>query len=136
MISREEANRRWAEICEAVDSDQIDQALELFQAWESVDRLSIEELAQKGRLIQLGSETAAYELEDAKEAFMQALGRYKNYPEALIELGHYVYVGEDDAQGGLEYFEKAIEVTEKLLAEAREGRDQCLQEMADSAEDN
>ncbi len=136
MIDRTESRKRWAAVCEAVDSDEIDKALDLLKEWESVDRLSIEELVQKGLLIQQGSETAAYELEDAKAAFIEALGREQNYPDALIELGFYSWVIENDAKTGLQYFDKAIAAAEKFLAEARHGREQCLEELADLEEED
>lgn len=135
MIGKEQSASRWAAVCDAFDAGQIDEALVLLKEWESLERLSLEELVYKGRAIQLGSETSVYELEDAKDALLAALGRGKNYPVALIELGYFSWAVEDDAEVGLEYFNKAIAVLEELMIKAREGREKCLEELADLAED-
>ncbi len=93
--------------------------------------MSIDELVVKGQLIQQAEAAPGYELEDAKRALRLALDRDSKYPPALIEMGHYCWVMDDDAEAGLEYFNKAIEATRELLAEAQDGREKCLLEIAD-----
>ncbi len=135
MISRDQSNKRWREVCDAFDADEIDKSLELLKDWESQERLSIEELVYKARAIQLGGEDSVYELGDAKELLLAALGREKNYPVALTELGYFSWAVEDDAGLGLEYFDKAIAVLKEMLGKARDGRQKCLEELEDLAEE-
>lgn len=136
MITREDSNRRWRAVCDAFDADQVDNSLELLKDWESHERLSIEELVYKARAIQLGSEESVYELEDAKDSLLDALGRERNYPVALTELGYFSWVVEDDAVEGLKYFDQAVAVLNELLGKAHEGRQKCLEELADLAEES
>ncbi len=121
----------WAELLEEAAADRIDEALSILRKLESSERLSIDELVVKSQLIQQAETAPGYELEDAKRALLAALDRDSSYPPALIEMGHYCWVMDDDAGEGLKHFNKAIEAIEGLLAEAREGRAKCLEEIAD-----
>ena len=125
----------WTRIVREAVTDHVDEALVLLKELESTERLGIDELVFKGQLIQQAEAAPGYELEDAKRAFAAALERDEKYPPALIEMGYYCWVMEDDAKQGLAYFDSAIAVIEGLLAEAREGREKCLEELAELAED-
>ena len=121
----------WADLVREAAEDRIDEALSILRQLESSHRLSIDELVFKGQLIQQAESAPGYELEDAKRALQIALDRDGKYPPALIEMGHYCWVMDDDAEAGLDYFNKAIEAAKELLSEAQEGKEKCLSEIAD-----
>lgn len=86
-------------------------------------------LVLRGQLIQLQDDGGTPTLEDAKVAFQRAAALDEQSPAALIELGHYVFAVEDDAEAASKHFHKAITLCKALLKEALLGQASALSEL-------
>jgi tetratricopeptide (TPR) repeat protein len=69
-------------------------------------------------LIQLQDAEDGPTLEDAKAAYERAIDLAPQTPEALIELGHYYFTLEDDADSADKCYAKATTVCKQFLKEA------------------
>lgn len=79
-------------------------------------------LGRKGQMLQLQDSPRESVLDDAKAALMRAAEVDNQSPAAWIELGHFLYAVEDDAKAASECFRKAIELGNRLLADALIGQ--------------
>lgn len=78
----------------------------------------------------LPEETATtHELEDAEVAYRAAIGVDAEYLPAYLELGWFENRMRDDPASAVVFFDKAIELCESWLEEARSGRAECLEEL-------
>ena len=110
-------------------------------ALEEVDRLleaspnAAHLLVMRGQLIQLqDDEDGKPTLDDAKKALKLAVELDDRSPNALIELGYYLYAVQDDTKAGAKYFQKAIDLSRELLGEALLGHAKALQELGRDTE--
>ncbi len=87
-------------------------------------------LVQRGELIQLqNGDEELPTLEDAKAALVSAVALDPDSPNALIELGYFVYAIEDDAKTAAKHFEKAVKLSADLFAQALVGHAEALSEL-------
>jgi tetratricopeptide (TPR) repeat protein len=98
----------------------------------SLRPLTVDEFLLRGRSIQLSSETSPYELEDAEKSYLSALELDSENVEARLELGWYYFAVQDDAQRALQYFQAAIVVANRQLAEGLDGKQQCESEIQEA----
>ena len=89
-------------------------------------------LVKKAHLIQLQVSTEGPDLEEAQAALERAAELDEASPLPLIELGFFHFAVQDDAQTALTYFEKAEELSKKLLKECRSGKKAALRELAEN----
>lgn len=101
-------------------SKKYDEALSLIYTYSKKCDLSVELLVLKGRLIQLSS-GEEYALSLVIECFESALKQDKNSLDALIELGWFYMNVLDNADVGLDYFKRAINVCDNYAKEAKLG---------------
>jgi len=80
-------------------------------------------------LIQLQDTDEGPSLADAKAAYQRAIELSENSPEALTELGLFIYALEDNAQAALPYFEQAAEVCWSFLEQALVGQAEACAEL-------
>jgi len=104
-------------------------------AWIEVNRLLDRNpdqphlLVIRAELIQLQEdEEGTPGLEVAKQDLQKAISLDENSPAALIELGHFLYSVEDNADLASKYFRKAISLSRGLLEEALIGQAEVLHE--------
>jgi tetratricopeptide (TPR) repeat protein len=79
-----------------------------------------------GGLLQLSK--SGPPLKSAKVAYQKAVEFDPNHPEPLIELGHYLYVFEDNNKAAEKCFVKAVKLAEQLLKEAKDGLEKLKEE--------
>jgi tetratricopeptide (TPR) repeat protein len=92
-------------------------------------------LITRAELIQLQEdEEGIPPLEAAKEDLQKAVALDENSPAALIELGHYLYSVEDNADLASRCFRKAISLGRSLLEEALIGQAEVFHEQGQDAE--
>ncbi|HEV8578938.1 MAG TPA: hypothetical protein VGX68_07615 [Thermoanaerobaculia bacterium] len=113
-----------------------DKALEELRGIEERRSLSPHELVLKGRCLQIGSGSTS-ELQEAEQAFREALTIDQDYAPALLELAWFLHAVEDDSTKALPLFERALEITKRQLIEAARGKYECLEELqSQEASDN
>ena len=86
-------------------------------------------LTMRGNLIQLQEDDQGPTLKDAKLALQRAADLDEESPRTLIELGHFLYAGEDDAKAAAKCFAMAIRLCKRLLKEALTGQAKVLAEL-------
>lgn len=101
-----------------------DDALAVLERYATSNELSTEMLLLKSRLIQL-SETGRYDLLEAKQCLLQALGRDAENSKAMLELGWLCLNVFDEVTEAREYFIQALAVTRLAEKEASEGLKKC-----------
>jgi tetratricopeptide (TPR) repeat protein len=79
-------------------------------------------------LVQL-QENPKYELDDAKQALLQALELDKASPAAAIELGHFADNVEDDPETAIKTFGDGIAAARRLLVQALIGQAKAFQQL-------
>ena len=85
-------------------------------------------------LVQLQDTEDGPTLDDAKAAYQRAVELDDQSPAPLIELGHFLYAVQDDAEAASKYFDKAIDLCKRLLKEALLGQAKALAELERNAE--
>lgn len=90
-------------------------------------------LVQRSQLIQLSDEDCPHPLEQARDDLKAACRNAPNSPDAWIELGHYQYAIEDDADRASRSFRTAIELARDALFQALYGQVKVLKEKGDDA---
>ena len=128
-----EVSRLRSELQERADHEDADGCLRIFRALEQETPLTAQELLQKSACLQLSDELGS--LEDAEKALLEALEIARDYIPALLDLGWFHYVVQDDAETGLSYFRQAEELSRRSLSEALEGRNKCLREIRERQSD-
>lgn len=116
-----------AELDRLAEAEDWDGCLRVLLLLEQRVPLTADDLVRKSALLQVASELG--DLEEAERALEGALALAKNYVPALLDLGWFYYVVEDDAKTGLSYFLKAEELIRAQMEEASDGKEQCLEEL-------
>jgi len=98
---------------------------ELLQDWPENPQL----LIMRGQLIQLQEGSEGPSLEQAKAALKRAADLDQESPVALLELGHYLFAVEDNAEAAEKCFSKAIASCRQLLLEALLAKAKVLTEL-------
>lgn len=113
----------------AADQERYDLAFtqidRLLQAWPDNPHL----LVQWANLLQLQEDDKGPSIEDAKAALKRAVALDEQSPMPLIELGHYLYALDDDAEAASKTFARAITLCKSLLREALVGQAKALGEL-------
>jgi hypothetical protein len=112
-----------------IDKERFDEALSLISVIESARSLTLPELLLKGRCIQLASGTGTPPLSEAERSFIQALEQDAEYVPALLELGWFYFLVEDDAKKAMPMFERVLALSLNQLREAIRGKRDCLEEL-------
>jgi tetratricopeptide (TPR) repeat protein len=117
------ARRLWSE-------GRVDRALSeverLLKVWPNNPHL----LVMRAELIQLQDDVdGTPTLEDAKSDLELAAGLDEDSPEALIELGYFLFVNDDDAKEALKRFDKAVYLCVDLFTQALVGHAEALAEL-------
>jgi tetratricopeptide (TPR) repeat protein len=117
------ARRLWSE-------EHFDQALSeverLLKVWPNNPRL----LVMRADLIQLQDDVDGIPtLEDAKSDLELAADLDEDSPDALIELGYFLFVHDDDAKEALKRFDKAVYLCVDLFTQALVGHAEALAEL-------
>ncbi len=90
--------------------------------------LCARELVDLGELLQLGSgETGS--LQEVEDTFLSALKKDREFVPALLALGWFKFAVMDRTAEALQLFEKSLELSQALETEARDGLDQCREEL-------
>jgi hypothetical protein len=110
------------------------------RALAQVDRL-LEEWADNPQLLVMWADLVQLQggedgptLEDAKAAYQRAADLDQPSPSALLELGHFHYAVEDDAEKATQFFAKAINLCKSQLRQALLGQAKALAERDRKAE--
>jgi tetratricopeptide (TPR) repeat protein len=110
-------------------------------AWIEVNRLLDRNpdqphlLVIRAELIQLQEvEEGTPDLEAAKRDLRKAIALDETSPAALIELGHFLYSVEDNADLASKYFRKAASISRGLLEEALIGQAEAFHEQGQDTE--
>jgi len=116
------------------EAERFDEALSVLSAIESSRPLTAEELVLRGSFIQLSSGVGTPPLSQAEHSFLEALRQDQDYVPALLELGWFYYVVENDAEKALPLFERALATSLEQLKEAIRGKRGCLEELKSNDE--
>ena len=106
-----------------------DGCLEVFRTLAESRPLTADELVQKSRCVQLGSGTLA-PAEEAEDSLNAALALAEEYVPAILELAWFRYAVRDDSRSALALFERAAQLAEAALEEARQGEAECREDLA------
>lgn len=90
-------------------------------------------LVQRSQIIQLSDEDCPHEWEQARDDLETACRNNPNSPGPWIELGHYQYAIEDDAESASRSFQKAVDLGRDALFQALYGQAKALKEKGDAA---
>jgi tetratricopeptide (TPR) repeat protein len=115
-LARESAARRFGRALQVVD--------ELLQEWPDNPQL----LVWRAELVQLQEGDDGPGLSEAK-ASLQRAAELQGSPDALIELGHFLFAVEDDARAACKQFDRAITQCKKFLKDALLGKAKALAEL-------
>jgi tetratricopeptide (TPR) repeat protein len=128
-------DRRLAKVWEARTRGEYQEALEEVNLLldQSPDQVPL--LVMRAELIQLKDlPEGGPSLESAKHDLERAISLDESSPIALLEMGHFLFSVEDDADQASEYFLKAISLCRDLLAEALVGHAEVLHEQEKDAD--
>jgi len=109
------------------EEEKFDDALSVIESYGKNCDLSPNLLVLKGRLIQL-ADGGRFELQDAQQAFLEALEHDNCHIVALLELGWFYLNVCDDASKAATYFGRVTKICVELEREAQEGKKKCEQE--------
>ena len=112
-----------------VRDEKFDAALAALAKVEKTRRLGVAELVLKGECVQLASGAVTPPLGEAERSFSAALEQDEDYVPALLELGWFHYAVQDEAEEGLAFFERALEISLDQLRDAIKGKRRCLEEL-------
>jgi predicted Zn-dependent protease len=80
-------------------------------------------------LIQLQEREDGASLDDARTAYQRAAELENDSPAALIELSHFLFAIDDDAEAASKAFGKCVHLCKRLLVEALLGHAEALREL-------
>lgn len=91
-------------------------------------------LTMRAALIQLQhDEEGTPTLEDAKDDLLKVVELDEASPSAWIDLGYFVYAVENDAKASVKHFQKAVQLSRRLLKDALIGQAEALAELDEEA---
>jgi tetratricopeptide (TPR) repeat protein len=115
------------DLAELLEREDFRGVLTFLQQLETQRSLTSSELVLRSRCLQL-DEGGAEGLIEAEQALKQALDIDDGDPEILNDLAFFYFAVEDDYRRAMPLFEKAVEISQRLLGEAVSGMAECLEE--------
>lgn len=109
--------------------EQFDKALEILNVMEGVQALPPHILTRKGIAILLGRDSGGMKLEDAEQAYRDAITLDDEYIDGYLELGYFYLNIQNDADRAMPLFAKAIELCKKTGTQAVSGLAHCVEEL-------
>jgi tetratricopeptide (TPR) repeat protein len=115
------------DLAELLEREDFRGVLTFLQQLETQRSLTSSELVLRSRCLQL-DEGGAENLVKAELALKQALDIDDGDPEILTDLASFYFAVEDDYRRAMPLFEKAVEISQRLLGEAVSGMAKCIEE--------
>ena len=115
-------------LADAFKAEEWDDCIRLYERLDAETHLTVYEQVRRNYCLQLGSGEVGT-LEEAEAALQKALKDAPDYVPAILELGWFYYVVQDDAKEALAYFKRAEELSRDSLAEALRGRNESVEEL-------
>jgi tetratricopeptide (TPR) repeat protein len=106
-----------------------DDLVTLISEMEAKGCLHPELLNLKAQCIQLAEQPILAGLEDVQKSLEQAIALDKTYFPAFVELGYFQLNVMDNAELALPFFDKAIEIINRIATEAILGKARCVEEL-------
>jgi tetratricopeptide (TPR) repeat protein len=111
------------------NQEKYDDLVALISEMESKGCLHPELLNLKARCIQLAEQPVSARLEDVQKSLEKAITLDKTYFPAFVELGYFQLNVMDKAELALPFFDKAIEIINRIATEAILGKARCIAEL-------